>query len=75
MKFLQKNFAIITNPYNRPEIAGNLTVLFLALVYLFVSIATDKPTNAQPGKVLNSSQSTMIKCAPLQVKANSVVVQ
>jgi len=47
MNFIYKFFARLTHPYNRPELAGNMTILLLAFIYLSVSIITTKPKKAE----------------------------
>ena len=55
MNFIYKFFARLTHPYNRPELAGNITVLFLAFLYLFISIITTQSGKVQLKETYKSS--------------------
>lgn len=61
MRFIYRVLAYLFHPYNRPELAGNLTLISLALVYLIISVATARPNNTQSKQFSNSSRPIKIE--------------
>ena len=61
MRFIYKVLAYLVHPYNRPELAGNLTLISLALLYLIISVVTTRPSNSQSKQFSNSSRPITIE--------------
>lgn len=63
MNFISKLFAHLTHPYNRPELAGNLTLWFFAFLYLSLSIVTTRTNNVRSQETYENSLTSFVSIA------------
>ncbi len=61
MNFIYTFFARLLHPYNRPALAGNLTLIFFALLYVVVGVMTDPPVNSESKRSPESSHPITIE--------------
>ncbi len=61
MNFMYRLIARILHPYNRPALAGNITLLLLAFLYLSLSIITAPSGQIESKDTYNNSLKQVVR--------------